>query len=331
MNRHAELFAIAAREQLRPERFEQLASITLPYPTATAGQTGLQRMLHAVAILALVAAVGVLLAAAWPKLSASTRLFATELGLVACLAVGWLRTHWRHIALAAALVLQGLLLFVFGRSLDTVPGNDWAICGLWTVLGLPIALAARSRLTWLLWTFLAQTAIAFWLGEHITAGLTWAGGISWGSAMSGWLASFALTAALARLSSSRRWMGVHGHNAFQVSAWCSIVLVTATSLLTLITTGPQPVYVLGLIAVALCWFALERTHMGKPDLIGLCAAALDTLLLCWLVAGLLDRIDDLGTLVMLGFFSAIIITLSLYLARGSHRRMQRRTKRGASR
>lgn len=115
---------------------------------------------------AMLAGFGVILwiAANWGLWSRSTH-FALLGGLLLASSAGaWVLAPRRDAGVALGLValatLGGLLAY-FGQTYQT-GADPWQLFALWTGLALPLCLGLRSRVLWMPWSLIANTAISLW-------------------------------------------------------------------------------------------------------------------------------------------------------------------------
>ena len=115
---------------------------------------------------AMLAGFGLILwiAANWGLWSRSTH-FALLGGLLLASSAGaWVLAPRRGAGVALGLValatLGGLLAY-FGQTYQT-GADPWQLFALWTGLALPLCLGLRSRVLWMPWSLIANTAISLW-------------------------------------------------------------------------------------------------------------------------------------------------------------------------
>jgi uncharacterized membrane-anchored protein len=208
-------------------------------------------------------------------------------------------------ALLAWLAIGGVLAYS-GQTYQT-GADPWQLFAWWTLLGLPLALAARSDLLWLPWCVVAHTAIALWLRAH--TGELWAlrpAHLPLHAAA--WAAAAAVAACVSPwaqgLTHAGRW-------SWRLSLVLTLALVTSCAGAALLSSPLAPQFGLGLVllAAAVLGFAQRRSF----DAFSLAAAllALDTLLVLALARWLLDDGGDVARLLLLGLLAAALLALSV--------------------
>lgn len=210
--------------------------------------------------------------------------------------------------LLVALLAQGGLLAYFGQTYQT-GADPWQLFALWTLLALPLALAARSELLWTPWALVAVTGVTLWVGTH-TGWLWREQSASLAVTLLGWAGCAALAALLGHPLLRQR-LG-SGSWSQRLAVVGGLVLLLTSGLSGLFADEVAPVYGLGLavalLAAAALWLARE------PDLFSLSAVmlTLDTLLLAGLTRAIAEQHprDWILPLLLLGLVAAGLVALS---------------------
>jgi uncharacterized membrane protein len=221
------------------------------------------------------------------------------------------------LGLLALLAIGGLFAY-FGQTYQT-GADPWQLFALWSLLALPLALAARSDLLWAPWALVATTAVALWVHAH-TAHRWRVEPQDLQVHLMGWALALGLVLALGPVL--RRWTGA-GPWARRTAVTLMVVTVTATSLGALFfyrEVAPQ--YALGLLLLVLAAVLLSLPRSFEVYGVSAVALGIDTLLVCGLARWLFDGHrggDPIGPLFAIGLAAAGLlagtVNLVLRLAR----------------
>ncbi|WP_119152986.1 DUF2157 domain-containing protein [Caldimonas tepidiphila] len=216
------------------------------------------------------------------------------------------RARARAALLLVALLAQGGLLACFSQTYQT-GADPWQLFALWSLLALPLALAARSELLWTPWALVAITAVALWVGTH--TGWRWrADGAALGFTLAGWALCAAIAVALGPLPPLRRRLGT-GPWSQRVAALLGLALLVSGSLPALFATRVAPAYPLAVALAAAALLLLWRARRPDVFLLSAVALALDTLLIAGLVRAIFSfrPPEWTGSLLLIGLAAAGLV------------------------
>ncbi len=308
MDKRLALHELAARHDLDAGGTKRLAELGGLHgePAALA-----QRLPRGLAVLA-AALIGLGLvcwiAANWGELGRAGR-FALLQGLVVVSMLGaWLRPAARTpLGLLALLAIGGLFAY-FGQTYQT-GADPWQLFALWALLGLPLALGARSDVLWAPWALVAMTAVSLWVQAHT--------GHRWrvqphdlATHAIGWTAALVLTAALSSLL--RRVTGA-GPWALRTALVLTVVLVSGTALGGLFSRTVGAHYPLALVVLAGLFAVAARRRFFDVFALSAVALGLNVLLVAGLARWLFEGVrgDAIGAFLMLGLAAAGLLAATV--------------------
>lgn len=174
MNRN-QLDALAAHHRLSPEAIETMLVLACARPDATELDGFVGKLLKLAGVLSLAAGLVFFVAANWSAFPVAGRFALVEAAFA--LSVGL--ALWRppphalgRYALLGAFVAAGALLALFGQTYQT--GADvYELFLTWTLLGLPLVLAAQWSVAWAAWTLVLNVSLLLFCGFRPEAGLLW--------------------------------------------------------------------------------------------------------------------------------------------------------------
>ena len=250
------------------------------------------------------------IAANWETFGRMGR-FALLMALVAAAGLGAaLRPGARPALTLLAFLGIGALFAYFGQTYQT-GADPWQLFALWAVLGLPLALGARSDVLWAPWSLVVVVGISLWVHAHL--GHRWRvepGDLAvhaWG-----WMAALVVVGALS--APLRRWTGA-GPWGLRTAATLAVILVTTTALGGLFHEAVAPHYALGLLLLG-AGAGLSALRCAF-DVFVLSAAALglNVLLVSGLSRVMFDgmRGDAVGVLLVIGL---AMVALGVWLLLG---------------
>lgn len=178
-----ELDAFITHHQLPSPAVAAAFDIVSAQPDAAETRRFLLQLLHIAGVLSLAAGGVFFVAANWQDLRVFGRFALVEIPLLVSVAVAL----WKpppaitgRLALLLAFILSGALLALFGQTYQT--GADvYELFFAWTLLGLPLILAAHWSVTWAAWLLILNTALALFSGTPTFGG--WLGALfssQWG-------------------------------------------------------------------------------------------------------------------------------------------------------
>lgn len=313
MNRRLSVYEMLATFQLEPAQrpaLEELAGLRAE-PAALDNRVARVVAVAATALLGL----GVImwLAANWPDLARSSKFALLEALLLVSMLFAILRPSARAAGLLLALLAQGGLLAFFGQTYQT--GADaWQLFALWTLLGLPLALASRSDILWMPWCVVAITAIGLWTEAH--AGYNWFFRDEFSSIYYlAWTLFALLILVLSPLAALQRITGA-GVWSYRASVLLAVGHVCFAALTGLFGSHVSMPYLLGLALVMAGAFLFSRAPLY--DVFALCVTVLAVDVL--LIGGAGRFLFESGgspvfPLLLLGLFSAGIVAASAGIVR----------------
>jgi len=174
MNR-TELDALAAHHRLSPQAVETMLAIARARPDAAELRRFVGKLLRLAGALSLAAGLVFFVAANWSTLAVACRFALVEGAFAVAIGVALWRPPphalGRH-ALLVAFVAAGALLALFGQTYQT--GADvYELFLTWTLLGLPIVLAAQWSVAWAAWVLVLNVSLLLFCGFRPEAGLFW--------------------------------------------------------------------------------------------------------------------------------------------------------------
>ena len=216
-----------------------------------------------------------------------------------------------------ALATLGGLLAYFGQTYQT-GANPWQLFALWTGLALPLCLGLRSRVLWIPWSLIANTALSLWAWSQLDR---WSGAQA-PPELEPLLLALAASAllSLALHPASRRWTG-SDLLAHRIAVFWTVLLTGSLSLLQFLTHMGQVIALLpglALMGAAMAWYGMRR-HF---DVFVLSAATLATLILLFalLAEKLLGRGGlDAITLTLLGLAAMLALAAAVAWIMRRHR------------
>jgi uncharacterized membrane protein len=174
MNRN-ELDAVAAHHRLSPEAIEAMLALAHARPDSAELGRFVAKLMQLAGVLSLAAGVVFLVAANWDAFAVAGRFALVE--SIFALAIGL--ALWRppphalgRYALLGAFIAAGALLALFGQTYQT--GADvYELFLTWTLLGLPLVLAAQWSVALAAWALVLNVALLLFCGFRPEAGLLW--------------------------------------------------------------------------------------------------------------------------------------------------------------
>ncbi|MDR1647519.1 MAG: DUF2157 domain-containing protein, partial [Zoogloeaceae bacterium] len=178
MNLHRNLLLLwAEQEQLDPARLPEALRLVGAFPAVEDWRRFADRLLLALAVLALSSGVIFFFAYNWEALGHFSR-FALAEGVLALALLGVWRLGLTRLggqaSLFAAALCLGALLALLGQTYQT--GADvWELFAVWCVLILPWALLGQQALLWFFWLVLLNVALSLYLFKprFFESGLDW--------------------------------------------------------------------------------------------------------------------------------------------------------------
>jgi uncharacterized membrane protein len=178
MNLHRNLLLLwAEQEQLDSARLPEALRLVGAFPALEDWRRFADRLLLALAVLALSSGVIFFFAYNWEALGHFSRFALAEGALVLALFGVWrlgLTRLGGQASLFAAALCLGALLALLGQTYQT--GADvWELFAVWCVLILPWALLGRQALLWLFWLVLLDVALWLYLSRprFLESGFDW--------------------------------------------------------------------------------------------------------------------------------------------------------------
>jgi uncharacterized membrane protein len=173
--KRGELDPLAKFYSLDPPRVETLLSLADARPTRLEGRIFLANVLRISGVLSLAAGLVFFVAANWSEIAIFGRFALVELVLVACGAIAFWEPPPAFVGRAAlflAFFATGALLALFGQTYQT--GADvYELFFGWTLLGLPLVVAARWSVSTAAWVLVLNTALMLYCGWQPAGGLLW--------------------------------------------------------------------------------------------------------------------------------------------------------------
>lgn len=235
---------------------------------------------------------------------------ATRFGLTqAVLALGLLGAAFTTGRSAFALLgwlAIGALFALIGQTYQT-GADPWQLFALWTLLALPVALAARSDALWSGWALVAAVAVARWLATQGSPRF-------WNtppptSALAAALLLAAIWLAVGPLA--RRWTGT-GRWPVRVAAVALLVVLTGMGIIAVVDarhTALPLTWLVALLAVAALAGALTRAPWQDVGQLAATALAALVLMVGWVAVRLLEGAqgEPILTLLLLGTLAAVLL------------------------
>jgi uncharacterized membrane protein len=249
------------------------------------------------------------IAANWSALPRLAQ-FATLQAAVALGALGLMARPALRLPLGLwCLLATGGLLAFFGQTYQT--GADaWQLFALWALLGVPLALGARSDVLWAVVALVAMAAVSLWVSAHTGHGWRAEAGDLLVHVI-GWALSLGLVLALSGHPGARVGAGLWAR---RTAACLAVLLVMAGALAALFDRDPLALTLLAVLVLAVAGVALSRPE--SFDLFNLSAAALalNAVLVGGMVRLLFDgptHGDPIGRLLLLGVFAAALLAATV--------------------
>lgn len=174
MNRKV-LDAFAAHHGLSVDAIEAALALADARPTPDEMKRFGVRLLHLAGVLSMAAGVVFFVAANWAALGILGRFALVQGTLVVTVALALWRPPPQALgryALLLAFVVSGALFALFGQTYQT--GADvYELFLNWSLLGLPLVVAAQWSVTWAAWTLVLNVALALFCAARPEAGLFW--------------------------------------------------------------------------------------------------------------------------------------------------------------
>lgn len=268
------------------------------------------------------------LAANWGELGRISKFALLQGLLIASALAAVLRPAARPPLLLLAFLAQGGVMAFFGQTYQT-GADPWQLFALWAVLGLPLALAARSDVLWVPLALVAMTAIALW--THAFSGRRWAiDEASAGLYVAGWLLALALSAFLGPLPGCRRITGA-GFWSFRLALTLAVVSICLGALGALFQSRLLSPYPAAVLLLAGTGWGVVAFAAADILALGVVALALDVLLIAGLARCLFETSHGggLGLLFVLGLLAAALVSATVLVVKRLAERAVR--DRGAAR
>lgn len=185
MNRKV-LDAFAAHHGLSADAVEAALALADARPTPDEMKRFGVRLLHLAGVLSMAAGVVFFVAANWAALGILGRFALVQGTLVVTVALALWRPPPHALgryALLLAFVVSGALFALFGQTYQT--GADvYELFLNWSLLGLPLVVAAQWSVTWAAWTLVLNVALALFCAARPEAGLFWRVFAGWDPSLS---------------------------------------------------------------------------------------------------------------------------------------------------
>ncbi|MCA0177418.1 MAG: GDYXXLXY domain-containing protein [Proteobacteria bacterium] len=202
----------------------------------------------------------------------------------------------------------GALFALIGQTYQT-GADPWQLFALWTLLALPVALAARSDALWSGWALVAAVAVARWLSTR--SGLIFSDAPPPLSALVAALLLAAIWLAVGPLA--RRWTGA-GRWAPRVASVAMLLVLAGMGVMALVDARSMTLpltWLVALLAVAVLAAALTRAPWQDAGQLAATALAALVLLVAWAAVRLLKwgASDPISALLLLGVLAAVLLAL----------------------
>lgn len=321
MNLRLALYELAARHRLDDDALAALCLRARFGEEPPQMAAILPRVVAAIA--ALLAGLGIIfwVAAQWDSLGRLGKFALLQALVLATVAGAAARPAARAPAALLALLAIGALFAFFGQTYQT--GVDmWQTFAWWALLGLPLALTARSDLVWAPWLVIANVAIALWVKAHTAHDWRFNTQDFKLHALA-WLVVVALVAVIG--PAGRRVTGA-GNLSYRVATLLASIIVVGSALDALFASPVAPQYGWGLAVVGVGLWALV-TPRGH-DVFGLSVLALAANVLLvvgmarWLLSQHENPLGALGVAVIIvaaGGLLAASVTAVMAIARTRRR------------
>lgn len=174
--KRSELDHLAKFYSLNEQGVESLLALAQARPSRADGRHFLANCLRIGGVLSLAAGLVFFVAANWSRIAVFGRFGLLELLLVACCAVAFWKPPPAFVGRAAlflAFIATGALLALFGQTYQT--GADvYELFFSWTLLGLPLVVAARWSVSSAAWVLVLNLALMLYCGWQPGGGMLWA-------------------------------------------------------------------------------------------------------------------------------------------------------------
>lgn len=216
----------------------------------------------------------------------------------------------------AAMFGIGALFAYFGQTYQT-GADPWQLFALWALLAIPMCLALRSEILWMLWVIVATTGVALWLSTHSQHGWP-VGQENFGA--------FAIACVLGTLivvgvsTILKPWTGA-GLWSLRTAMTIFAMALVSGGVAGLFAHQIAPQYLLALVLVMVMGCALAQPKLFDVFLLSVIALAAVVLLLAGLARVLFDGLnsDWFGALFILALSAAGLLAgmvrLILYLSK----------------
>lgn len=255
------------------------------------------------------------LAANWADLGRTLKFSLLESLIGISLLGAILRPAAKTPCLLLALLTQGGTLAFFGQTYQT-GADPWQLFALWSLLALPLALAARSDALWVPFALIAATGISLWTYAH--TGSRWQmDNQNTLPYFIGWIMALALNLWLSPFPELRRITHA-GIWSFRTGVALATSMITLTALSALFSSSIQPHYALGLLVLGAGIGLLLAGRVFDVFALSALGLAMDTLLICGLARMLFSNAwhdEWIGALFFLGLFSAGLVAVTAALIR----------------
>lgn len=315
MNPRLATYELADSHELSPEQTRELQEIAGLNDEPAGLANWLPRICAVLAASLIGLGIILWLAANWSELGRTLKFGLLE-GLIGISILGAiLRPAAKIPLLLLALLTQGGMLAFFGQTYQT-GADPWQLFALWSLLALPLALAARSDALWVPFALVAATGISLWTYAHT--------GSSWSMDQQntlpyfiGWTMALTLNLWLSPFPSLRRVTHA-GIWSFRTGVALASSMITLTALSALFSSPIQPHFALGLLVLGAGVGLLLAGRVFDVFALSALGLAIDTLLICGFARMLFSnswRGDWIGSLFFLGLFAAGLVAATAALIR----------------
>lgn len=248
------------------------------------------------------------IAANWGAFSRAGRFGLLEAVVLVAGLGAWLKPRMRAPFALMAFLGIGALFALFGQTYQT-GADPWQLFAVWTLLGLPLCLGARSDIVWAPWVVTAMTGISLWGLSHREFGFSLRS-MNLGVDLACWALSLALVALLSRpfhrLTGAGLW-------SLRTAITLAIVPVSFSAISGVFGPEVAPEYLMGLVLLAAAAWLLSRPRAF--DIYALCIVtlAIDGLLIAGVTAltGRVIRHEWLGGMLLITGASVGILAMSV--------------------